>query len=286
MEFVIVKKRAQAFKQMLETIKDLSVTDTNISFSENGLIIKSMDVAHVSVIILDIEKSYFSNYNCTTPIVLGVNLNILTKLLKSISKLDTLVFLKHPAKDTLNISISNETRTQHFEIPLFEFISDELNIPNIDYKLVYRLDTDQFSNILSDISLVEGRDITITMGNKHIQLRSEGDIGKTNIRIDAEPFIKEGEANKDKDGKDDKDDKDNKDDKDKDKIAKCSIIKDGIQISSSFSLEHLKNVSKAKQFSRSGVLISLTDDFPLSICYPFGPNSHLRLYLAPKIPDN
>lgn len=267
MEFTIVEKRAQAFRQMLETVKELSVTDTNISFSESGLIIKSMDAAHTSVVILDIEKNYFSNYSCNSPIVLGVNLNILTKLLKSISKLDTLIFLKHPAKDTLNISISNITRTQHFEIPLFEFISDELSIPNMDYKVIYKLDTDEFSNILSDISLVEGRDITITMGDKQIKLQSEGDIGKTDIKIDAEPLIENVVV-------------------EKDKTTKCSIIKDSIPISSSFSLENLKNVSKAKQFSRSGVFISLTDNFPLSVCYPFGPNSHLRLHLAPKIPDN
>ena len=52
MDLTIEKKRALGFRQILDTIKDLPITDTNICIKE-GLYIETIDPSHVSVIILN-----------------------------------------------------------------------------------------------------------------------------------------------------------------------------------------------------------------------------------------
>ena len=160
MDLLIPPKRALAFRQMLDTIKDLSVTDINVCLNSDGINIQTLDISHVSVILLKLEKTYFDKYDWSGDTILGLNLNILTKILKPITKLDSLQLCKKYNQDTLTITILNETRTQTFIIPLFDFITDELKIPAINYSLVYKINSDEFSNLISDISLVKGPDIT------------------------------------------------------------------------------------------------------------------------------
>lgn len=286
MDLNIGKKRALGFRQILDTIKDLPITDTNLTIGVEGLSIESMDPSHVSVIILKLDKSYFSEYKCNETIVLGINLVILGKIFKSITKTESLRLYKEIDEDYLNIKIYNETRSQEFNIPLFDLTLESLGIPEMNYPIIYSLSCEEFSRILSDISLVESRDVTITMGNSKLVLEAKGELGKTKIIVEG-----------DKDNKDINDNNDNNDNNEEEnqteieKISltsdnnKVTLLKDGKLISQSFTLDILRNIAKAKQFTKRGTIISYANNSPLSICYPFGKNSHLLFYLAPKIED-
>ncbi len=266
MELTIVNKRSLGFKQILDTIHELPITETNLNFTHKGLDIQTMDASHVSVVILNIDREYFETYQCETPVTIGINLDILTKLLKSVTKLDSLTLAKRQEDDYLYLSINNKSRTQEFNVPIFEFNTDAMSIPEIEYPVIYTVDSDEFGKILNDISLVDGRDVTLTMGDKRLIMSSIGDLGTTNITIDGQMV-------------------------DETPIPSssppiCTIIRDNDALSASFTLEFLRNISKAKIFSKQGAIISFSENFPLCICYPFGVNSNLRLHLAPKLEED
>jgi proliferating cell nuclear antigen len=267
MELTIVNKRSLEFKQILDTIHELPISETNLNFNENGLNIQTMDSSHVSVVMLDIDKQFFDKYQCISPITIGINLDLLTKLLKSVTKKDHLRLVKNDIDDYLFLSIYNDVRTQDFNVPLFEFSTDALSIPSIDYRLVYNISSDEFSKVLNDISLVDGRDITLTLGDKKFILTSTGDLGKTTISLEGISLA------------------DTDDNTDNPLTNICTIIKDGQPLTASFTLEFLKNISRAKVFSKHGAVISFSENYPLCICYPFGENSNLRLHLAPKLEE-
>ena len=101
MELTIVNKRSLEFKQILDTIHELPISETNLNFNENGLNIQTMDSSHVSVVMLDIDKQFFDKSQCISPITIGINLDLLTKLLKSVTKKDHLRLVKNDIDDYL-----------------------------------------------------------------------------------------------------------------------------------------------------------------------------------------
>ncbi len=269
MEIVVPETKATDFKQIFDTIREVPIEETNLDINSEGISLQTMDSTHVSVVSLVIDKTYFEKYICQKPLALGVNLVILTKLLKSVSKQDTITLATESNSEYLVLSLKNKVRQQTFHIPLFDLNLENLKIPSQNYALIYSVNSQEFSRILNDVSLVEGKEITLKMGMAQITISSKGDLGKTDITMSGVKI-------------------------EPDKISSikiepnCWLIKDTDEdkIQANFNLDFLKNISKAKQFTRNNVLISFQKDFPLAINYQFDTGCHLILHLAPKLEDD
>jgi len=90
------------FKTLIEALKEI-VFDINIQFSETNIKIMKMDHSHTIVVLLDLDTTKFEYYKCEriinnqripyteeNPLVIGINILYLFKLLKNLSNDDIL----------------------------------------------------------------------------------------------------------------------------------------------------------------------------------------------------
>jgi len=230
-----------------------------------------MDNSHVSVVELQIPSTWFSEYECNENLTLGVHVGILAKILasKDKSQILTIVYNGDNNSDNLEIHFTSSTIVEsdkktkitdvkiydtHFEIPLVDIESDQIEIPPIDYAAEFSLSSLNFSNIVSQLKLF-GDTMDIECSEEKIILYSRGvENGKMSVEIDI------------------------------DDLTEFSI-NEGEQLCLSFALNYLHNICAFYKLAKE-IELKVCNEYPLCAGYSLGDNAILRFYLAPKISDN
>jgi proliferating cell nuclear antigen len=249
----------------------------NISFHEEGMYFQTMDNAHVSVVKLNIPAKWFSEYKCTKNVVLGININILHKILATKEKNQILHIIYESEKDSLEIHFLNniekkeivkgkkgkkseevnsemKSYDKHFQIPLVDLESEEMSIPSIDYEFEFTLFSINFSNIVSQMKMF-GDTMEFECSEEKITLFSNhSEFGKMSVVI-------------------------NVDDLTEFSINEGSIIKQ------SFALTYLNHICAFHRLAKE-IEIKISKDYPLYSFYNLGDGANICFHLAPKINDD
>jgi len=264
--------KSDSFVVLFQNLK--TFTDSlNIRFTEEGLSIQTMDNSHVSVVELQIPATWFSEYECSENRTLGVHIGILAKILasKDKSQILTIVYNGENNSDNLEIHFTSYTVVDattidkkpkitdvkiydtHFEIPLVDIESDQIEIPPIDYAAEFSLSSLNFSNIVSQLKLF-GDTMDIECSEEKIILYSRGvENGKMSVEINI------------------------------DDLTEFSI-NEGQQLCLSFALNYLHNICAFHKLAKE-IELKVCNEYPLCAGYSLGDNAILRFYLAPKISD-
>ncbi|XP_058218833.1 proliferating cell nuclear antigen-like isoform X3 [Rhododendron vialii] len=102
-------------KKVLESIKDL-VNDANFDCSATGFSLQATDSSHVALVALLLRSEGFEHYRCDRNISMGMNLNIMAKILKCAGNDD--IF-------TLKADDGSDTVTFMFESPIVISVTNE-----------------------------------------------------------------------------------------------------------------------------------------------------------------
>jgi DNA polymerase III sliding clamp (beta) subunit (PCNA family) len=87
----ITTVQSSAIRILFESLKDI-LTDVNIHINSNSLKIISMDGSKTAVVHVKLLATQFEKFECENPIVLGINMISLYKILKSIKNNDVISF--------------------------------------------------------------------------------------------------------------------------------------------------------------------------------------------------
>lgn len=139
MEFSIIDSKL--FTSVFDNMKQFS-EQTKIKIQQNGLHIQSVDDANVSIIDININKSYFLEYNITYEKIFDFSLVDICKILKICSKSRLIHFLFD--NNILKISAtSNEDDVKKtFEINSIVTKDNFLNLENLRSTDLYIFDLD------------------------------------------------------------------------------------------------------------------------------------------------
>ncbi|PPQ94881.1 hypothetical protein CVT25_004668, partial [Psilocybe cyanescens] len=111
-------QEAGTLKKLLDAIKEL-VTDANFECNEEGIMLQAMDDSLVSLVSVNLGAPGFTHHCCDHPMLLGVNLTSLTKVLRC-AKDDGICTLKAADEvDVLNLVYGAKVR---FFFLLFLFL--------------------------------------------------------------------------------------------------------------------------------------------------------------------
>ena len=111
---------ATPFRTLFEALKAM-ITEANLVFSENGLRMAAIDTKQNAFVHLSIPSSSFELYHCEERLVLGVDIPVVQKIIKTAKLGDTLSFIVHEdSRDKLRICIENAERLSKgvYPIPL------------------------------------------------------------------------------------------------------------------------------------------------------------------------
>jgi proliferating cell nuclear antigen PCNA len=182
--------KAEIFSNIFKNIKNFT-SDINIQVQEDKLYTQFLDTNHICLGELELSSEWFTSYECSEDVTLGINSELLTKILKCRGKNDTIeiVYDTNTNPDVLQISFQSEvntTFTKNYELPLMEFDMDLIEIPKASQgQADIKMDTSMLSSLISELSSF-GQDVSVKVNEEAIIMETKEDGGKCNINIDIE----------------------------------------------------------------------------------------------------
>jgi proliferating cell nuclear antigen len=238
--------QATAFKAVFEVLKDI-INDVNVSFTEAGLTILTLDTARVTLVHMNLGSENFEEYECPQTIIAGMNMANMYKLLKSISGTDTLT-LDIIGRDYMNILIENPVKKSSttFKLKLLDINEDILGLPDVEMNVVTTLPSVDFQRITRDMGNL-AQDMAIFREDTKLVLSCNGDFADQSTIIEFPESVK--------------------------------------RTGNIFSLKYINLFTKATNMCSSVQLMqdSENDNMPIIFRYTIANLGDLKFYLAPKI---
>ncbi len=229
------------FKHIISALNEIVDQNLMLECKKSGLYCMAHDDATVCLIEVFLHKDKMSTYDVNPGDVLGVDMNLLQKIMKTI-KYDVLHMEKTKEKETLLIS-SEGNRKCEFELPLMDTIQDTMDIPEIDYECIFTMDKTIFQGLCKDLKQF-GEDVVLKIVGDKVFFSTKDEI---ECKIEIEPSEIENEENI--------------------KLEKC------------YDLKYLLKMLKANSLT-SDVSFYLSSDMPLVVEYKIDEESYIRYYLG------
>lgn len=249
--------RVEIFTILFQHMK-LFAENMNIHFNKEEMFIQTMDNSHVSVLEFKLPKTWFSNYRVDEDTIIGVNTNILFKVLHTHEKSHALkMTLADKESDKLDISlVSSDTEVfdRHYVIPLVDIDSELMGIPDTEYQAELSLPSQRFSTLIDQMKLF-GDTLTINCSEEKVEMSAESqESGKMFVEIPIDDLH-------------------------------SFSIDENESLHLSFSLSHLKNICLYSKIAKD-IDINMSVNYPIKLVYHLDDeNAKAIFYLAPKIED-
>jgi proliferating cell nuclear antigen len=240
--------QASSFKATFEVLKDI-LNDVNIYFDRNGVKMVTLDTARVALVDLDLSHDNFEEYECESPVVAGVNITNMFKLLKTISTSDTLT-LEITNRDIMNILIENSVKKSktNFQLKLLDIDEDHIQVPEVPISVCTVMPSIDLQRICRDMNNL-ATEISITRTENRFVFSCKGDFANQETTIS------------------------------------CSDNVDN-RYTGTFSLKYLNIFTKATGMCSSVQILQEEENRFLVLQYNVANLGDLKFYLATKVEDN
>ena len=190
MEIVIQNPtRAEIFTTLFQHMK-LFTENMNIHFNTDKVFIQAMDHSHVSIFEIKLPSEWFDTYKVETDTMIGINTNILFKVLHTREKSHTLrLVLEEDNSDKLEINLLSENTDvydKNYVIPLVDIDNEIMGIPEMEYQAEISFPSTVFSTLIDQMNMF-GDSLNITCSEEKVEMNAQSvDTGKmfVNIPID------------------------------------------------------------------------------------------------------
>ena len=237
--------RAGILKCLLDCTKELW-TSANFVFNGEGLRIRAMDSSHVALASLTLESAAFATFQCSEQVILGIQFDALSVILRSCA-MDDLIKLEYASNgDHLAITRGED---RQWELKLLDSDQDDLEIPNQTYDISASVSTPELQRCLRDLKDLGADTIAVTVIEHVISFSVDGQMGRGTASMKDGVNI-DGEAD-----------------------YKCK-----------FSLKYFSAFVKGSALC-SSVRLRIGRDTPLCVTYDIEGHGNLEFYLAPRIED-
>ncbi|KAL3762297.1 hypothetical protein ACHAWU_000944 [Discostella pseudostelligera] len=251
--------QGKVFKQLIEALKDL-VQEANIDCTDDEMSIQAMDNSHVALVAVCLRSGGFDHFRCDRPISLGFNATNMGKILKCAGNDDIITLKAEDEGDSLALVFESpsQDRIADFELKLMDIDSEQLGIPDTEYKCTIQMPSGEFQRIIRDMQVL-GDTLAISCTKEGVKFHVEGDLGVGNVLIR----------------------QNNTAEKEEDRV----LIEMEEPVELTFALRYLNFFTKATSLGPT-VILSMSPDVPVVVEYPIGETGHIKYYLAPKIDED
>jgi len=245
----ITTVQSSAIRILFESLKDV-LTDVNIHVNAQGIKIISMDGSKSAIVHVKLLASQFEKFECTGPLVLGVNMLSLFKILKSIKNNDVITFLVTQDTTKLIIKIQNKEKQTEINstLKLLDIDENLIHIPNIEFDSILTIPASDFQNHIRDLSVISN-EITIKTDEDSIILEVDGDFASQSIKIN--------------------------------KKSTAITLDKSSETCNTFNLKYLLLFTKSSNLCNT-IEVYLKSNFPIIILYNVANLGQLKFCLAPK----
>ena len=250
---------AKHFKSIIAAIREL-MDDVSFECNGNGIYMQGMDSSHISLIEMNLNKEYFEEYNAEGDPVLHINLKLLAIIMKCAEATDSIVLCYNESKAKLEISFKNDRRTNMYEIPLTDFETSRMEVPEIDHDYIMNISPKEMNKYISNMNSMGVSEITYKLNGGEANIEAEADQINLNLQLLS--------------GDEDESDKE-----------LINMEKEGEEeLEMTFSYVYIQKFMKGSTISDK-IVMKFAEDMPLTVEFDFD-NGNLLYFLAPKIEDD
>ena len=182
--------KVEVFATIFQNLK-LFAEHVNIDCNEERMYIQTMDNSKISILEINIPKSWFCSYSCPKPVTIGVNSNIFHKILSSRDKIQTMEILYNDddEEDKLFVHMESSIKTvfdRDFEVPLIELNTDIMIIPSIEYEADISLPSIDFALLINQLRGFGETLQIICNENKLVMISKSIELGKMSVLVKIE----------------------------------------------------------------------------------------------------
>ena len=253
------KSKLEVFVAIFQLLKNWS-SFINIHFCKDNLYIQSMEKSHICLADIIITKNWFSSFECSQTGKISVDSSHMAMLMNYALKNETIEIMYDDSINADKLFVNflnnkdNKTAFDHFfELNLIDVDEDEISIPKVDYDVELSIESKKLVDLFAELNTF-GQDLNIKCSETLVELNSNGDTTKLKINVPIDDL-------------------------------KEYAIAEGEVLDMSFSLNHLCRMCLSIKISPT-IIMSISNELPMSILYDLGDNSNVTFYIAPKITDN
>jgi proliferating cell nuclear antigen len=256
--FDIQTVQSSAFRTLVEALKDI-LTDCNFIIDGTGIKLIATDNSHSVLIHMKLQAENFDIYECKEKITIGINMNNLYKLIKTMSNNDTLgLFMCEEDTNVLCIRLDNKDKNAStvYRLNLLDIDQENINIPPASFDTELTLPSGDFQKLIRDMMNI-GENVEIKSVGSTMYFSCNGDFASQETIL-------------------------------------CET-NNGLQFSQSanednpiqgiFSLKYLSLFTKCTNMCPL-INMYIKNDYPLIIKYSVANLGDIKLCLAPNMNDN
>lgn len=237
----------------------INIQEANIIFDEHRLYMQGMDNSQIGLFELVLVKEWFEIYEVNEPVTLGINCEILFKMLNCLDKTQKIILEFDQLSDDLSLSFTSTEKgviDKHFALPLMDINSQLLGIPDVDYTADLQLKGGIFEKIIEQLSIFADT-VKICCNDEQISLKTTKEssliAGQMEVNINFEDMTE-------------------------------YVIEEEADICLVFSLKYVNWMVQFSQLAEQ-MNIHFMEEVPMKIRYNLEHSSYIQFFLAPQFDD-
>ena len=181
MSFIVDASKQNVFKILLENISDIN-NQINFTLHKSHIYIQGMDPSHVCLFELKLADKWFREYKVESSVTVGVDLNVVNKIISCCGKSQSLQFQTEENEDKISINLidgNGRDIDKRFETTIYDFDVELLQITDIDSDIDISINSHLLSSLVEQIAVFgdtirfECKDDGITLISKENKLNTE-----------------------------------------------------------------------------------------------------------------
>jgi len=171
--------QSSAFRVLIEALKEI-LTDANFQLDDTGIKLMAMDPTHTILVHLKLYAEHFEYYKCDKPMIIGVNMLNLFKLIKTMNNNDYLsFFIDKNNNNKLGVKINNCDKKVEtvYHLNLMDLQESQINIPPAIFESVITIPSSDFQKLMRDMTNI-GEIVEIKSIGEQLQFACMGDFAQ------------------------------------------------------------------------------------------------------------
>lgn len=240
---------SKVLKTCVEMMVNL-IEEAAFKFTPEGIKMKAMDPSHIALVDFELPASAFTEYNFKQPIVLGINLLEMEKVISRGKADDELILELDEKQNRLGLTFKGVS-TRRLSLPLIDIRETELPEPKIQFTATAEVLAGVIQDGLKDAEIVSDN-VRFELDETGLVISAESDKGTAELKL------KKGDKG----------------------LLKLSVKQPARAM---FNIKYLIDMTKGAG-SEDPITISLGTDLPIQLDFPVADGKgRLRFLLAPRI---
>ena len=262
MKFMLIdKKKINSLVTIFRNLKGI-VSDVNLLLSKDMFYVQSMDSSHACLVEVQIMSDWFDNYIVKEDEALGINSEILFKVIDCWKEGQEISVYTKNNDEHLFIDFNGEKQViKKFKLPLIDIESDVMEIPEKEYDVDLLLKSNDFKELISELSIFNNN-IMFKCNSKDekVIIDANGGMGAMQVEIKDDNILE-------------------------------FAISEELNLSVTYALSYINTMCNFSKLNDC-VYIHSSEHDPLKIHYSLdekdstNSESYVKFYLAPKIDDD